>query len=107
MNSADDQFEVATGGSLWKGIGLAFLCQFAYLFFVFELTSSEVRVLGYMLFGLVQFAYLFPLAVYYKKHNEGLTSNGIIIAGAVSLLAAAAWFGYAAINGTLPSITIS
>jgi hypothetical protein len=105
MKSADDQVMAeAEGGSLWKGIGLALLCQFAYLFFVFELADSEARLLGHMLFALIQFAYLFPLAVFYHKRKQELTSNGVIIVGAFSLLAAAAWFGYAAAHGALPSI---
>ncbi len=102
MNGSDYQLD---RGSLWKGIALASLCQFAYLLFVSELPSLEVRAIGYMLFALVQFGYLFPLAVFYQKRNQGLTSNGIIITGILSLLAAAAWFAYAVMNGTLPSIT--
>lgn len=107
MKSADEKLDSAEGGSLWKGIALALACQFAYLFFVFELSSSEVRVLGYMLFALVQFAYLFPLAVFFQKRNQGLTSNGVMVAGAFALLVAAAWFGYAIIHGELPSIADS
>ena len=101
---SDYQLERAAGGSFWKGIALALLCHFAYLLFVSELPSPEVRILGYMLFALLQLAYLFPLAVFYKKRNQGLTSNGLISVGVLSLLAAAAWFGYAVMHGTLPSI---
>ena len=104
MNAADEQLAPAYGGSLWKGIALAMLCQVAYLLFVSGLSFSEVRVLGYMLFALLQFAYLFPLAIFFQKRNQGLTSNGVIIAGAFALLAAAIWFGYAGIHGQLPSI---
>jgi cell division protein FtsW (lipid II flippase) len=100
----DDQPERTAGGSLWKGLGLALLCQFAYLLLVSELPTDEARILGFMLFALVQFGYLFPLAVFYHKRNEERTSNGIIIAGACSLLAAAVWFGYAASHGMLPSL---
>jgi hypothetical protein len=107
MNSADDQAESARGGNLWKGIGIALLCQVGYLFCVSELPLADARMLCYMLFALVQFAYLFPLAVFFKKRNQGLTSNGVIIAGALSLLAAAVWFGYAAMHGSLPSINSS
>ena len=32
------------------------------------------------------------------------TANGLIVTGAISLLAAAAWFGYAAIHVALPPI---
>jgi hypothetical protein len=105
MYGDDAQSEAASGGSLWAGIGLALLCQFAYFVLVYELLSPEARLLGYMLFALVQFAYLFPLAVFFHKRKQGLTSNGVIITGVVSLLAAAAWFGYAAMNGKLPSIS--
>jgi hypothetical protein len=105
MNGSDDQPGRTTGGSLWKGMALAFLCHFAYLFFVSELPSPEVRAIGYMLFALLQLAYLFPLALFYKKHNQGRTSSGLIIAGILSLLAFAAWFGYGLMHGTLPSIT--
>lgn len=103
MKSADE-IANAEKGNLWKGIGLALLCQFAYLFFVFELRDPEVQVLGRMLFALIQFAYLFPIAIFYHKRKEELTSKGIIVVGAVSLLAAAVWFGYAAAHGALPSI---
>jgi drug/metabolite transporter (DMT)-like permease len=107
MNDSDYQFDQATSGSFWKGIGLALLCHFAYLLFVFELPSEEVRVIGYMMFALLQFAYLFPLAIFYKKREQGRTSNGIIVAGVVSLLAMSGWFAYAVMHGTLPSITRS
>ncbi|HVJ05182.1 MAG TPA: hypothetical protein VM578_05900 [Candidatus Saccharimonadales bacterium] len=95
---------IAKGGSLWKGVGLAFLCQFAYLLFCFELLSGEVRILGYMLFALVQLGYLFPLAVFYRRRNEGLTSNGVILSSVFSLVCAASWFGYAFVHGTFLSI---
>jgi hypothetical protein len=104
MNGADEQLDPADGGSLLKGIALAMLCQFAYLLFVSGLSFPEVRILGYMLFALLQFAYLFPLAVFFQRHNQGLTSNGVIIEGAFALLLAAVWFGYAALHGQLPSI---
>jgi phosphoglycerol transferase MdoB-like AlkP superfamily enzyme len=105
MNGNDGQMDTAERGSLLKGIGLASLCQFAYLFFFFELTSSDVRNFGFLLFALVQFAYLFPLAIFFQKQNQGLTSYGIIIAGVLSLLAAGGWFGYSAVHGTLPSVS--
>jgi hypothetical protein len=104
MNGTKEQTEPAAGGSLWKGIALAVLCQFAYLLFVSGF-SSEVRVLGYMLFALLQFGYLLPLAIFFQKRNQGLTSQGIIIAGAFALLVAAVWFGYAYMHGELPSIS--
>jgi len=91
-------------GSVWKGFGIALLCQVAYLTLVFETSVSESRVVGKMLFALVQFAYLFPLAVFYHKRDQDLTSNGVIMACVLSLFAAAAWFGYAAVHGALPSI---
>ena len=108
MNASEHQLDRKAGGSLWKGLALAFLCQFAYLLFVCELPAQEheLRTVGYMLFALLQFAYLFPWAVFYqKKRNQQLTSNGVIIAGIVSLLAEAVWFAYAAVHGTLPSIS--
>lgn len=104
MNGMNEPLEPATGGSLWKGIALAVLCQFAYLLFVSSF-SSEVRVLGYMLFALLQFAYLLPLAIFFQKRGQGLTSSGIIIAGALALLLAAVWFGYAYLHGELPSVS--
>jgi hypothetical protein len=103
-NGFDNQLDQ---GSYWKGIALALLCQFAYLFFVYELPLPEARTIGFMLFALVQLGYLFPLAVFYKKRDQKFTSNGIIIAGVLSILAAAAWFAYAVAHGTLPSITSS
>jgi hypothetical protein len=105
MNVTDEQLDSAEGGSFWKGIVLAVVCQVAYLLFVSGLSFSEARVLGYMLFALLQFAYLFPLALFFQKRNQGLTSNGVIIAGALALLVAAVWLGYAYIHGELPSVT--
>jgi hypothetical protein len=104
MKRTNHRSRTKYGGSLWKGFLLALLCQFTYLLLVFQISLSEARVIGKMLFALVQFAYLFPLAVFYHKRDEDLTSNGIIIACVLSLFAAAAWFGYAAVHGTLPSI---
>ena len=104
VNDSGEQINRAAGGSLWKGFALALLCHCAYLLFVSELPSEE-RTLGYMMFALLQLGYLFPLAVFYQKRNQGLTSNGVIIVGVLSLIAAAAWFGYAAMHGTLPSIS--
>ena len=69
MNDADDQVEPVQRGSLWKGVVLAMLCQFAHLFLLYNLPSSEVRVLGYLLFALMQFAYLLPLAIFFQKRN--------------------------------------
>lgn len=60
-----------------------------------------------MLFALLQFTYLFPLALFYHKRKQGLTSNGVILAGAVSLVGAAVWFGYAVAHGTLPSVSVN
>jgi len=107
MNASEHPLERKAGGSLWKGLALAFLCQFAYLLFVYELPAQEreLRTVGTMLFALLQFAYLFPLAVFYQKRNQQLTSNGVIIAGVISLLAEAVWFAYAVVHGTLPSIS--
>jgi hypothetical protein len=105
MSRTDDQQNLAEGGSLWKGIAFGLGCQLAYLLFVFYLPASEVRLLGHLLFALVQFTYLYPLAVFFQRRQQGLTSNGIIIVGVVSLLAAAAWFGYSLLHGTLPSLS--
>ncbi len=107
INGSERQLDRKEGGSLWKGLALALLCQFAYLLFVYELPAQEreLRTVGYMLFALLQFAYLIPLAIFYQKRNQQLTSNGVIIAGVVSLLASAVWFAYAAVHGTLPSIS--
>lgn len=92
-------------GTYWKGIALASLCHFAYLFFVSQLPSTEARAIGFMLFALIQFFYILPLAVFYKKRRQGHTSSGIVTVGVVSVLAAAAWFAYAVMHGTLLSIT--
>jgi len=97
------QFD-AVEGSLLKGIAIALLCQIAYVLAVFELPWAEARTLGLMLFALVQFGYLFPLALFYERRGEAATSHGVISAGAISLCAAAGWFGYAALHGTLPSL---
>jgi hypothetical protein len=105
MKRTDDEVEGAAGGSLSKGFLLALLCHVAYFLLVLQLSLAEARVIGKMMFALVQFAYLFPLAVFYHKRDQDLTSNGIIIAGALSLFASAAWFGYAALHGMLPSIS--
>lgn len=83
---------------------MALLCHLAYFLLVFQISLAEARVVGKMLFALVQFAYLYPLAIFYQKRDQDLTSNGIIIAGVLSLFAAAVWFGYAAVHGTLPAV---
>jgi len=92
-------------GSVWKGIVMAFLCQIAYLFFVYELPWTEARTLGFMVFALVQFAYLFPLAIFYQRRGEQETSQGVMVTGVLSMFAAVGWFGYAALHGTLPSLS--
>jgi hypothetical protein len=104
MNSTGNEFETARGGNFIKGFGLGLLCQFAHLLFLVYLPSDEVRGLGYLLFALVQFVYLLPLAVFFQRRKQGLTSNGLIVVGALALLAEAAWFGYSAVHGTLPAI---
>ncbi len=91
-------------GSYWKGIALASLCQFAYLSFVSQVPSPEARTIGFMLFALIQFFYILPLAVFYKKRRQRHTSSGIVTVGVLSVVAAAAWFAYAIMHGTLPSI---
>jgi hypothetical protein len=93
-------------GSVWKGIAMAFLCQIAYLLFVYELPWAEARTLGFMVFALVQFAYLFPLALFYQRRGEQETSQGVMVMGVLSMFAAVAWFGYAAFHGTLPSLSL-
>lgn len=101
-NGSDYQID---RGSYWKGIALISLCHFAYLSFVSQLPSPQMRAVGYMLFALFQLSYVFPLAIFYKRREQGLTSKGIILVGVVSVLAAVAWFVYAVLHGTLPSIT--
>jgi hypothetical protein len=105
MSGTDDQATRAVGGGLWKGVAIGVGCQLAYLLFVFNLPLSEMRLLGYLLFALVQFTYLYPLALFFQKRKQGLTSNGIILVGIVSLIAAAVWFGYSFLHGTLPSLS--
>lgn len=105
MGVLDYQLDQIEKGNFWNGITLAFLCQFGYLLFIYELNWQAARGLGYLFFALIQFFYLFPLAVFYKRRNQELTANGVIIAGVISLLAAAVWFGCAAVHGMLPQIT--
>ena len=105
MSGSGKQLDRAAAGSLWKGFALAFLCHFAYLLFFSQLPAPEVRAIGYTLFALLQFAYIFPLAIFYQKRNQGRTSSGLIIAGVLSLLGVMAWFGYGIAHGTFPSIT--
>jgi hypothetical protein len=64
-----------------------------------------VRLLGYLLFALAQFTYLFPLAAFFQRRKQGLTTNGVILVGIISLFAAAGWFGYAIFHNTLPLIS--
>jgi hypothetical protein len=101
MNFTDDLSESEAGGNFWKGVLLALLCQFTYLFSVYELPWADARTLGYVMFALLQFAYLFPLSVFYQKRNQALTSSGVIVSAVFSLVAAAIWFGYAAFHGAL------
>ncbi len=91
-------------GTYWKGIALGLLCHFAYLSFVSQLPSPEARAIGYMLFALIQFFYILPLAIFYKRRRQGHTSSGIVTVGVLSVLVAAAWFAYAVMHGTLLSI---
>jgi hypothetical protein len=42
--------------------------------------------------------------VFYRRRNEGLTSNGVILSSVFSLVCAASWFGYAVVHGTFLSI---
>jgi hypothetical protein len=105
MSGTDNQSNHAVGGSLWKGIAIGLGCQVAYLLFVFNLPQSEVRWLGYLLFALVQFTYLYPLAAFFQRRKQGLTSNGVIIVGVVSLIAAAVWYGYSFLHSGLPTIS--
>ena len=90
---------------MWKGLALGSGCQAAYLLFVFYLPLPQVRLLGYMMFALVQFTYLYPLAAYFQKSKQGLTSTGVLLVGVLSLLVAAVWFGYAIFHNTLSSLS--
>jgi uncharacterized membrane protein HdeD (DUF308 family) len=103
--TGDRTINPAAGGSFWKGLAFGLGCQLAYLLFVFYLPQSEVRLLGYLLFALVQFTYLYPLAAYFHRRKQGLTTNGVIVVGVLSLLVAAVWFGYAIFHNTLPAIS--
>jgi hypothetical protein len=104
MDTSNYQLGRTEDGSLGKGFALAFLCQFGYLLFIYGLNWQAAQGLGYKLFALVQFFYLFPLAVFCKKRNQARTANGLIVTGAISLFGAVVWFGYAAIHGALPPI---
>jgi hypothetical protein len=92
-------------GSIWKGIGLAVGSQCVYFLMVHQLPWPEARALGDITFALLQFGYIFPMAIYYQRRGEDETSQGIILTGVISLFVAAGWFGYAAYRGTLPSLT--
>lgn len=105
MNGTDEELHPAAGGSYWKGVAIGLGCQVAYLMFVASLGSSEMRLIGYVLFALVQFLYLYPLAAYYQRQRQELTSNGLMLVGVVSLIVAAVWFVYAILHGTFSAIT--
>ena len=92
-------------GSVWKGIGFALGCHCAYFLLVHELPWPEARALGYITFALLQFGYIFPLAIYYQRRGEDETARGIILTGVVSLFLAVGWFGIEAYRGKLPSLT--
>lgn len=101
------QESVQAGGSFWKGLALGLGCQLAYVLTVVSLPHADVRQTLLLLLGLVQLIYLYPLAVYFQKRNQPLTSFGFIVVGILSLVGEAAWFGYAILHGMtagLPSI---
>ena len=95
----DERLNPAGGGSFWKGLAIGLGCQVAYLEFVDTLSHPEMRLTGYVLFALVQFVYLYPLAALFQKRRQALTSNGLMIVGVVSLMAAIVWFVYALLAG--------
>ena len=106
MNGTDDRYNnVAEGGSFLKGLAMGLACQVAYLLFVFYLPQSELRLAGFLLFALVQFTYLYPLAVFFQKREQGLTTYGVLAVGFLSLLVAAAWFGYAICHNPLSTFS--
>jgi hypothetical protein len=106
MNMAEEQEreQEQIGGSFWKGLLLGLGCQTAYLFAVANLPHAENRQTGYLLCGLLQLIYLYPLAMhFYKRRQEG-TSYGFLAVGVLSLLLEAAWIGYAMMHGTLTGL---
>jgi hypothetical protein len=111
-NDRDDREEApgkrsivpAQGGIFGKGIALAVGCQVAYLLFVSNLPHIETRQTGYVMFGLVQLIYLYPLAVFFQRRGQGRTALGVMAVGIVSLLAEAVWFGYALLHGGISGI---
>ena len=103
-NGSDDPLPLAEGGSLRKGAAIGLGCQLVYLLLVANLPSHETRFLGLMLFALVQFIYLYPVAAFLQRRKRGLTSNGVILVGVVSLAAVAVWFIYAILHGTFPRV---
>lgn len=105
MGAIDIQYHKPARGSFWKGLALGLGCQVAYLLFVFYLPLPQVRLLGYLMFALVQFTYLYPLAAYFQKSKQALTSIGVLVVGVISLLVAAVWFGYAIFHNALPSLS--
>jgi hypothetical protein len=103
----DESAVPAEGGSFRKGIAFALGCQVAYLLFVANLPYLETRQTGYLMFGLVQLLYLYPLAIFFQRRGQGRTAYGVIAVGIVSMLAEAVWFGYAILHGGtagIPSI---
>jgi hypothetical protein len=102
----DDRLNPAKGGNFWKGIAIGLGCQAAYLLFVDNIHSSEIRLIGFVLFALAQYTYLYPLALFFQRRRQGRTSNGLMFVGVVSLIAAVVWFGYSLMHGAFSSITI-
>ena len=102
----DGEQEKMGGGSLGKGIGLALLCQFAYLSFAYTMPWNDLRMIFYLLFALVQFVYLFPLAMFYHRRSEQLTSSGLMVIAALSLIVTAGWLGYDVMHGVIVLPTI-
>jgi len=99
MNVAEQHETEQAGGNFWKGMILGLGCQFAYLLVAANLPHAENRQTGYLLFGLLQLIYLYPLAVHFFKRRQELTSYGFLAVGILSLLGEAIWLGYALTHG--------
>lgn len=99
MNIAVHPATGQAGGNFWKGLLVGLGCQLVYLLAVANLPHAVNRQTGFLLFGLLQLIYLYPLAARSYKRRHEWTAFGFIAVGILSLLGEAGWLGFAILHG--------
>ena len=78
-------------GSIWKGIGLVFLCHLVWVLY----SSSILYV------TLLQFFYVLPLIIFFRKKQETKTIQGLWIGAGMTFLLHAGIYGYCMLTVTI------